>query len=76
MYPVFLLGGREPLPAMAEVKKNLQRELDPLALQKKAKEVLPPRGTGRKTGTAKKPSGPSGRLTEEERKKRHKEQTK
>jgi len=55
-----------------EARKNLQRELDPMALIDKDEE-LPERGTGRKTGTAKKPTGPEGRLTEEERKKRHKE---
>lgn len=57
--------------AEPEVKKNLQRELDPMALIKD--EELPERGTGRKTGTAKKPTGSKDRLTEEERKKRHKE---
>ena len=59
--------------------RNMQREADPRKLQKKKKkddeEKLPPRGTGRETGTAKKPTGPGGRLTEEERKKRHKEKT-
>jgi len=48
-----------------EVKKNSQQEIS---------LALPPRGTGRKTGTAKNPEGPDNRLTEEERKKRHKEQ--
>jgi len=52
-----------------EVKavKQLQREV------KLGEDGLPPpRGTGRETGTAKAPTGPGGRLTEEERKKRHK----
>lgn len=61
---------------MAEKKLQRQRELDPLTLKeldlKKKDDKLPPRGTGRRTGTAKKPTGPDGRLTEEERKKRHK----
>ena len=54
------------MPEEPEVKRNMQREID---------LSLPPRGTGRKTGTAKKPTGPEDRLTEEERKKRHKEKT-
>jgi len=49
----------------AEVIKQRQREI------KLGENGLPKRGTGRKTGTAKKPTGPKGRLTEEERKKRH-----
>lgn len=59
-----------------EVRKNLSRELDPMALQKKKDDDdVPERGTGRRTGTAKKPTGPKGRLTEEERRKRHKQKT-
>jgi len=54
-----------------EVKRNMQREVDPMAFMKKDEE-LPPRGTGRRTGTAKKPTGPKDKLTEEERRKRHK----
>lgn len=46
--------------------KQFQREV------KLGEDGLPTRGTGRKTGTAKTPTGPKGRLTEEERKKRHK----
>jgi len=59
---------------MAEEKLQKQRALDPKTLRelKEKEEDLPPRGTGRRTGTAKKPTGPGGRLTEEERKKRHK----
>jgi len=51
-----------------EVKavKQLQREV------KLGEDGLPKRGTGRKTGTAKTPTGPGGRLTEKERKERHK----
>ena len=49
----------------AEIIKNSQREID----------ALPARGTGRKTGNAKKPTGVDDRLTEEERRKRHKEKT-
>lgn len=56
---------------MSKVIKNAQREVDPMALQK-----LPPRGTGRKTGTAKKPTGKDDQLTEKERKKRHEEMLK
>ena len=62
-----------------EVKRNLQREVDPMAFMKKEEEEeekLPQRGTGRRTGTAKKPTGPKDRLTEEERRKRHKRVTK
>uniref|UniRef100_A0A6M3MFI9 Uncharacterized protein n=1 Tax=viral metagenome TaxID=1070528 RepID=A0A6M3MFI9_9ZZZZ len=44
-------------------------------LPEKKEEELPERGTGRETGTAKKPTGPKNRLTDEERKKRHKEKT-
>ena len=46
--------------------KQLQREV------KLGEDGLPPRGTGRKTGTAKTPTGSKDRLTEDERKKRHK----
>ena len=55
--------------------KQEQREIKlgedglPLTLKK---DDPPKRGTGRKSGTAKKPTGPEDRLTEEERKKRHK----
>lgn len=58
---------------MVETKLQKQRALDPKTL--KEEDELPPRGTGRKNGTAKKPTGPGGRLTEEERKKRHKQKT-
>lgn len=58
-----------------EVRKNLSRELDPMALQKKKDDDVPERGTGRRTGRAKKPTGPKDRLTEEQRKKRHKKKT-
>ena len=54
------------------VSKKLQRQ----TTTNLASNKLPPRGTGRKTGTAKKPTGPSGRLTEEERKKRHEKMVK
>lgn len=60
---------------MAEKKLQKQRPLDPKTLaelKEKEDDELPPRGTGRETGTAKKPTGPKDRLTEEERKKRHK----
>lgn len=65
---------------MAEKKlqKKLQRQraLDPKTLEeidlKKKDDDIPERGTGRRTGTAKTPTGPDDRLTEEERKKRHK----
>lgn len=62
---------------MVERKLQRQRALDPktlkeLDLKKKKDDDLPKRGTGRRTGTAKKPTGPGGRLTEEERRKRHK----
>lgn len=63
---------------MAEEKLQKQRALDPNTfreLKEKEDEELPPRGTGRRTGTAKNPTGPGGRLTEEERKKRHKQKT-
>ena len=47
--------------------------------QRRQKEVnlanLPPRGTGRRTGKAIYPHGTGKPLTDEERKKRHKEQT-
>lgn len=49
-----------------KVVKQGQREV------KLGEDGLPARGTGRATGTAKTPTGPKGRLTEEERKKRHK----
>jgi len=49
-----------------EVIKQGQREV------KLGEDGLPKRGTGRKTGTAKAPTGPEGRLTEKERKERHK----
>ena len=60
-----------------EVRKNMSRELDPMALQKKKKDddKVPERGTGRRTGTAKKPTGPKDRLTKEQRRKRHKKKT-
>jgi len=59
---------------MAEKKLQRQKSLDPKTREEVdlKKEDLPPRGTGRRTGTAKEPTGPDGRLTEEERKKRHK----
>lgn len=64
---------------MVETKLQRQRELDPKTLREFKKEEdedkVPPRGTGRKTGTAKKPTGPGGRLTEKERKARHKRKT-
>jgi len=53
-------------------------ESGPKAVKQGQREVklgedwLPQRGTGRATGTAKAPTGPKDRLTEEERKKRHK----
>ena len=63
--------------AMRKVQK--QRAKDPYkkdeVLPEKKEEELPERRTGRETGTAKKPTGPKNRLTEEERKKRHKERT-
>lgn len=49
-----------------KAEKQEQREI------KLGEDGLPQRGTGRKTGTAKKPTGPEDRLTEEQRKKRHK----
>lgn len=63
---------------MVETKKNVQREINPgtVKMEKnEEEEEIPKRGTGRKTGTAKEPTGPEGRLTEEERKKRHKRMT-
>lgn len=64
---------------MPEIKLQRQRELDPKTFREFKKEEdedkLPPRGTGRRTGTAKKPTGPDERLTEEERKARHKRKT-
>jgi len=49
-----------------KVVKQSQREIT------LGKDGLPSRGRGRTTGTAKAPTGSKGRLTEEERKKRHK----
>jgi len=49
-----------------EVVKQGQREV------KLGEDGLPKRGTGRTTGTAKTPTGPKDRLTEKERKERHK----
>jgi len=37
---------------------------------------LPPRGTGRRTGTARKPEGAGNRLTEDQRRRRHEEKAK
>jgi len=62
---------------MTEIKLQKQRALDPKTLRefkvKDEDEELPQRGTGRRTGTAKTPAGPENRLTEEERKVRHKQ---
>lgn len=60
-----------------KLQKKLQRQraLDPKTLKEidlKKDDDIPERGTGRRTGTAKTPTGPDDRLTEEERKKRHK----
>jgi len=60
---------------MASKKVQKQRAKDPYGKDEKDEEI-PERGTGRKTGTAKKPTGAKDRLTKEERKKRHKEKTK
>lgn len=59
---------------MAAEKLQRQRAFDPktLAELKEEEDEPPQRGTGRRTGTAKEPTGPEGRLNEEERKKRHK----
>ena len=60
--------------AMRKVQK--QRAKDPYKRNEVLpEEELPERGTGRETDTAKKPTGPKNRLTDEERKKRHKEKT-
>jgi hypothetical protein len=56
---------------MAERKLQRQRSLDPKTFKEVDKDDIPERGTGRRTGTAKTPTGPGGRLTEEERRKRH-----
>ena len=58
---------------MALRKVQKQRAKDPYG---EDDEEIPERGTGRRTGTAKKPTGAKNRLTEEERKKRHKEKGK
>ncbi|GAH68764.1 unnamed protein product [marine sediment metagenome] len=60
---------------MAEKKLQRQRPLDPKTLadlKEKEDDEIPERGTGRRSGTAKKPTGPKDRLTKEERKERHK----
>jgi len=57
---------------MVERKVQKQREKDPYGKDEK----IPERGTGRKTGTARTPPGTGKPLTDEERRKRHKEQTK
>lgn len=60
---------------MAQKKLQRQRSLDPETLadlKEEEDDEVPERGTGRRTGTAKKPTGPKDRLTEEERKERHK----
>ena len=60
---------------MAQKKLQRQRSLDPETLADLKEEEdheVPERGTGRRTGTAKEPTGPKDRLTEEERKERHK----
>jgi len=62
---------------MVERKVQKQREKDPYGKEDPLKNPEPPkRGTGRKAGTAKEPKGPDNRLTEEERRKRHKEKAK
>lgn len=60
---------------MVATKLQKQRSLDPKTLaelKEKEDDETPERGTGRRNGTAKKPTGPKNRLTEEERKERHK----
>uniref|UniRef100_A0A6M3MAC8 Uncharacterized protein n=1 Tax=viral metagenome TaxID=1070528 RepID=A0A6M3MAC8_9ZZZZ len=60
---------------MAQKKLQRQRSLNPETLadlKEEEDDEVPERGTGRRTGTAKKPTGPKDRLTEEERKERHK----
>lgn len=60
---------------MVSTKLQKQRALDPKTLadlKEEEDDEVPERGTGRRTGTAKKPTGPKDRLTEEERKERHK----
>ena len=59
-------GGTLLTESGPEVVKQGQREVE------LGEDGLPRRDTGRVTGTAKTPTGPKDRLTEEERKKRHK----
>jgi len=51
-----------------EVQKQSEKTV---GMRLAGEKEAPDRGTGRQTGRAKEPTGPSGRLTDEERKERH-----